>query len=347
VRVGKERRRKVGLIIPRQSYTLILSTLFQADETKYLVEMVHSRILQNGLVWYALLRSSVSGQYLAGSAKNNDRRRTQEITIGYADEECVGEELHKGTTLEPKQYICLDGPDGQTDVKNAFKFGLNGEGRLGLFQGHTTKWEEQYDGKGAFLTMDEDGVLVVSDKDGKPLYKGGVGCEASGSKLAIKEDGVYIVNQRGYSEWEVDMYGNRKDCLTGRVNRLCEASSVLGKTCRMRIVDHNKGEYLIYEVNDATRSTFEVSDINTLNHCSARRLNSEKVGFDGENMFLTNGASPNQEEKLECEDFLEKYRRSSVNDPERDFKRDSEYPCTKFGRSMIYYAIAQYYGEDV
>jgi hypothetical protein len=301
------------------------------------------RILQNGLVWYALLRSSASGQYLAGSA-NNDRRRNQEIIIGYTDEECVGEQLHEGATLEPKQYLCLDG----SDVKNAVKFGLNGEGRLGLFQGHTTKWEEQYDGKGAFLTMDEDGVLVVSDKDGKPLYKGGVGCEASGSKLAIKEDGVYIVNQRGYSEWEVDIYGNRKDCLTGRVNRLCGASSIIGKTCRMRIIDHVRAEYLIFEVNESTRTTFDVSDINTQNHCSTRRLNShQKIGFDGENMFLTSTSGMKEEEKLECNDFLEKFRRGSVNDPERDFHRDSDYPCTKFGRSMVYYAIAQYYGEDI
>jgi len=301
------------------------------------------RILQNGLVWYALLRSSASGQYLAGSA-NNDRRRNQEIIIGYTDEECVGEQLHEGATLEPKQYLCLDG----SDVKNAVKFGLNGEGRLGLFQGQKTIWEEQYEEIGASVTMDEDGVLVVSDASGKPLYKGGVGCQASGSKLVIKDNGVYIVNQNGESEWQVDIYGNRRDCLTGRVNRLCGASSIIGKTCRMRIIDHVRAEYLIFEVNESTRTTFDVSDINTQNHCSTRRLNShQKIGFDGENMFLTSISGMKEEEKLECNDFLEKFRRGSVNDPERDFHRDSDYPCTKFGRSMVYYAIAQYYGEDI
>mmetsp|Transcript_31692 Transcript_31692/g.94834 ORF Transcript_31692/g.94834 Transcript_31692/m.94834 type:complete len:415 (-) Transcript_31692:164-1408(-) len=247
---------------------------------------------------------------------------------------CRGNILGSNVRLLRGEYIC--------GLSGHHRFGMNAQGKLALWHGNRLVWtaSQLASGRGDFLAMQSSGKLVLyEERDGENIPKWSTNCKSEGAILEVKDGGVIIEERSGEILWMIDELGvESTDCNpTPTPNVDCSHISNYGNTCQVQMIDRFNTNIVNIQVNDLGDNKFEIID-NVDRSCGGKPSDSSvKVRKDGKGKVVIDAGVP----EVSCKKMLKNY--PMKDDSQLIWLRDDTMTCSKFGESLIYFMVEEWF----
>uniref|UniRef100_A0A7R9WA02 Bulb-type lectin domain-containing protein n=1 Tax=Pseudictyota dubia TaxID=2749911 RepID=A0A7R9WA02_9STRA len=251
---------------------------------------------------------------------------------------CRGNILGPQVRLLRNEYVC--GHSGH------HRFGLNAQGKLGLWHGNRLLWaaSQLADDWGDFLLLQKGGRLVLyADNGSKNVPKWQTKCKSEGAILEIADGGVSLEKRNGDTLWTIDNQGTESKCNPKPTNKAADCTSIsdFGNMCQVQMIDRSNENIVTIRVNDLGKNKFEVID-NVNENCGGGDRGEAwtvplKVRNGGKGLVDIDAGVP----RLQCKNFVPNY--PMEDDSQLIWLRDGTYPCNEFGEALIYFMVMEWY----
>lgn len=260
---------------------------------------------------------------------------------------CMGRVLEPGQFLRRDEYLCVgpddDNDDNDEDWNRSYRFGVGNNGRLALFWRDEPIWSPNDTTGSHELRMQTGGNLVLRDEAGNAIWASK--CKSNGNAVEMTSRGVLMNDENGDTSWYVDYDGEESDCFPSRIPPdLCvEVSTKSGSNkCRVRMRDDLNIIYTTLQVEEVGPNKYVVTD-NIQSWCFEKGPWNVDVKKLKSGALVIDAGVP----EVTCKELMDGWPmrddRQLTFTPDTYRNEPEEYPCTDFGKNLIYFMIQEWY----
>ena len=245
---------------------------------------------------------------------------------------CKGDgALEQGGNLKRDEYIC---PVSDSSWVYSYQFGLNNVGRLVLRKGLYGEelWSSGSETSGGvLLKMNEEGNIVLRDKNKKTLWKSS--CSSKGNALTMQSGGIIMSDKKGDVSWYIGYDGEESECFPEETPRdRCNKVSPDGNICRVKMIDSLNDFDTILEMKDLGNNKYRVSTIEK--DQDPWKVTVEKAHTGA---LIIDAGVP----KLTCNELIDQYKMR--DDDQLTFKSHGNKECKVFAKNLMYFMVEEWF----